>query len=156
MTSIPYIYKIKIGVAEVEQLQNDVKSKNIGFWLRYHRLSRNLSMQALIDELGLSYPSYIKNLEGSLAFPSRDVSMKLAEYFKLDTKYFYDPYFEDTDDYDKKLYNYRITNNLTIDDICLFSVPFTHNFICTKLIAFCQHYRFYILKSLISIRFIKQ
>lgn len=118
MTSIPYICKIKIGVAEAEQLQNDVKSKNIGFWLRYHRLSINLSMQALIDELGLSYPSYIKNLEGSLAFPSRDVSMKLAEYFKLDTKYFYDPYFEDTDDYDKKLYNYRITNNLTIDEIC--------------------------------------
>ena len=102
----------------MEQLQNDVKSKNIGFCLRYHRLSINLSMQALIDELGLSYPSYIKNLEGSLAFPSRDVSMKLAEYFKLDTKYFYDPYFEDTDDYDKKLYNYRITNNLTIDEIC--------------------------------------
>lgn len=117
MTSIPYICKIKIGVAEAEQLQNDVKSKNIGFWLRYHRLSINLSMQALIDELGLSYPSYIKNLEGSLAFPSRDVSMKLAEYFKLDTKYFYDPYFEDTDDYDKKLYNYRIINNLTIDAI---------------------------------------
>ena len=118
MTSIPYICKIKIGVAEVEQLQNDVQTKNIGFWLRYHRLSINLSMQALTDELGLSYPSYIKNLEGSLAFPSRHVSMKLAEYFKLDTKYFYDPYFEDTDDYDKKLYNYRIINNLTIDEIC--------------------------------------
>ncbi|ETI88362.1 helix-turn-helix transcriptional regulator [Clostridium butyricum] len=114
-TSIPKTCKINIRAAEIEQLKNETKT--IGFWLRYHRLSINLSMQALTDELGLSYPSYIKNLEDSLAFPSRDVSMKLAEYFKLDRKYFYDPYFEDTDDYDKKLYNYRIINNLTIDAI---------------------------------------
>ncbi|WP_278246626.1 helix-turn-helix transcriptional regulator [Clostridium butyricum] len=90
----------------------------MGFWLRYHRKCNNLSMQELADEIGLRYPSRIKNLEESQTNPNKEVSHRLALYFKLDTKYFYDPYFEDTDDYDKKLYNYRIENRLTIDDIC--------------------------------------
>ena len=75
-------------------------------------------MQKLADKLGLRFSSYIKNLEESRTNPNKDVSHRLAVYFKLDTKYFYDPYFEDTEDYDKKLYNYRMANSLTIDDIC--------------------------------------
>ncbi|PPV17737.1 helix-turn-helix domain-containing protein [Clostridium butyricum] len=97
---------INIIAAEAEHLKNNTENKSIGFWLRYHRKCRNLSMQELANEVGLRYSSYIKNLEESRTNPNKEASKRLALYFKLDTKYFYDPYFEDTDDYDKKLYNY--------------------------------------------------
>lgn len=46
--------------------------------------------------------------------PRRNYSKKIASYFKLDTKYFFDDYLEDTDNIKDVLKNYRKKYNLTI------------------------------------------
>ena len=43
--------------------------------------------------------------------------MKLAQYFNLDTKYFYDPYLEETDDINIKLKSYMNKNNISLKQL---------------------------------------
>lgn len=86
-------------------LENGTDNKDVAYWLKYYRKRENITQQALADRTGIHYRHYIKQIENSQLYPNRDVSQKFAAYFKLDTKYFFDSYFEDTEDYDLKLDN---------------------------------------------------
>ncbi|NFC27810.1 XRE family transcriptional regulator [Clostridium botulinum] len=56
----------------------------------------------------------IKDYETRGLYPTPELSIKLAELFNLDTKYFYDKYYEFLDmDYPRIIKNYRLENNLS-------------------------------------------
>ena len=90
------------------------KGFTIGEHLKFHRLSANLTQNELAKIVGLSNGACIKDIEIGKKLPGRETSKKLAEYFNLDSKYFYDPYLEDTDNLNLILKEYRSKNNLTI------------------------------------------
>ena len=90
------------------------KGVTIGEHLKYHRLSANLTQNKLAEIVGFTNGACIKDIELGKKLPGREISKKLAEYFKLDTKYFYDSYLEDTDNLDLILKDYRSKHDLTI------------------------------------------
>lgn len=100
---IPNTYKI--GIIE--------KGKSIGNKLLYHRKLANLTQDALSKIIGIDSTT-IKDIEKDKRLPGREISRKLAIYFKLDTKFFYDEYLEETDNANLILKEYREKNNLTI------------------------------------------
>lgn len=89
----------------------------IGEKLAYYRLKNNLTQNELAKIVGLSSGSCIENFEKNKRLPGRDVSERLAQYFKLDTKYFFDEYLEDTYDFGSKLIMYRKQNNLSAKEL---------------------------------------
>lgn len=94
------------------------QGKTIGDKLKYHRLKAGLTQEELAKIVGLSKGTCIKSIELNRNLISRKVSNKLASYFKLDTKYFYDEYLENTDNATNKLKEYRLKNNLSITQAC--------------------------------------
>ncbi|PPV17733.1 helix-turn-helix transcriptional regulator [Clostridium butyricum] len=108
--------EISVINAEITELEENSKNKDVAYWLKYCRKSENISQQTLADRIGIPSGNYIKQIENSELHPNREVSEKLAKYFKLETKYFFDPYLEDTDDCPNKLYSYRKSNNLLIKE----------------------------------------
>lgn len=108
--------EINIIDAEITQLEENSENKDVAYWLKYYRKRENISQQILADRIGIPYGTYIKQIENSELYPNREVSEKLAKYFKLDTKYFFDSYLEDTEDYDLKLHNYRKEHKLKIKE----------------------------------------
>lgn len=93
------------------------KGSTIAEHLKYHRLSSNLTQNELAEIVGFSNGACIKDIELGKKLPGREISNKLADHFKLDTKYFYDPYLEDTDNFKEKLKEYRCANNLNLKDV---------------------------------------
>lgn len=85
----------------------------VGDYLKYHRLLNNVTQEILHKNIGVSH-SYIKMIEANSKLPSRIVSHKLARFFRLDTKYFYDVFLEDTHDVQALMTKYRENNNLSI------------------------------------------
>lgn len=75
-------------------------------YLRYYRKLHNLSRRQLEINAGISLNS-IKKYEDKNIYPTKEVSIKLASYFKLTTKYFYDPFYEDDIDIGTILKKYR-------------------------------------------------
>lgn len=69
-------------------LERDAENKDVANWLKYYKKRKNISQQILADRIGIPYGYYIKQIENSELYPNRDVSQKLAKYFRLDTKYF--------------------------------------------------------------------
>ena len=108
--------EINIINAEITQLEENSENKDVAYWLKYYRKSEKISQQTLADRIGITYGTYIKQIENSDVYPNREISQKLAEYFKLDTKYFFDPYLEDTEDCPNRLYAYRKNNDLKIKE----------------------------------------
>ena len=84
-----------------------------GDYLKLYRLSRNLSMSKLAKDIG-SCRHKLERIENRLNYPRCETSEKLARYFKLDTKYFFDTYLEETDQINTKLNTYIIGNNISI------------------------------------------
>lgn len=115
-TSFKQKCEINVLNAEIAQLEDNSENKDVAYWLKYYRKLQNISQQTLADRIGIPYGNYIKQIENSELYPKREVSEKLAKYFSLDTKYFFDPYLEDTEDYDIKLYNYRKEHKLKIKE----------------------------------------
>ena len=94
------------------------KGCTIGDKLKYHRLNARLSQDKLAEIIGLSKGACIKNFELNQNYISRKTSRKLADYFSIGTKYFYDEYLEVTDNASEILKKYRFDNNLSISQIC--------------------------------------
>lgn len=92
-----------------------LKEDNVhpGDYLKLYRLSNNLSMSKLAKDIG-SCRHKLENIEKRLNYPRSETSEKLARYFKLDTKYFYDIYLEETDEINTKLNTYIMCNNISI------------------------------------------
>lgn len=102
---------------EIAHLEENLNFNLIGDKLKYHRILQNLSQLQLANAIGLKHNTLIKNIENNYSYPTRNISSNLANYFKLDAKYFYDPYLEETDQIHIILLQYRKNNNLTIKDV---------------------------------------
>lgn len=109
-------YTICIKNYELSQFECSLENKGISYWLKYHRMLENLSQDQLAKRIGLGYGRNIKDIETSRKYPDAETSMNLSKYFKLSTKYFYDLYLEDTENYHIKLFNYRKNNNIKIKE----------------------------------------
>lgn len=94
------------------------KGKTLGDKLKYHRLKAGLTQEELANIVGLSKGSCIKSIELNQNLVSRKVSIKLANYFNVGTKYFYDEFLEVSDVASEILKKYRIDNNLSINEVC--------------------------------------
>lgn len=94
------------------------QGESIGNKLKYHRLSAGLTQDELANIIGLSKGTCIKSIELNQNLISRKVSSKLANYFNIGTKYFYDEYLEISDIAPKILKSYRNDNSLSINEVC--------------------------------------
>lgn len=94
------------------------QGKSIGDKLKYHRLKACLTQDELAKVIGLSKGSCIKSIELNQNLISRKVSIKLADFFNVGTKYFYDEFLEVSDIAPEILKKYRIDNNLSINEVC--------------------------------------
>lgn len=86
----------------------------LGDKLKYYRLKNNLTQNNLAEIIGYHSGTCIKDIEYNRKLPRRNYSNKLASYFELDSKYFFDDYLEDTDNIKDVLKKYRNKYNLTI------------------------------------------
>lgn len=82
-----------------------MKNKHPGYYLKIHRLNNNLTVKQLAKEIQ-TFQHTLEAIEMCKNYPSPEVSQKLAEYFNLSTKFFYDMYLEETDDISVKLNSY--------------------------------------------------
>lgn len=87
-----------------------------GYYLKIHRSSRNLTLLQLANETNI-YHHTLEAIELCNNNPTHEVSMKLAQYFDLSTKFFYDKYLEETEDLDVKLNNYMEYNNINVTEL---------------------------------------
>ena len=90
--------------------------KTIGEKLRYYRLNANLTQEQLAFIVGYSSGTCIKDIETNRKLPGREISKKLATYFKLNTIYFFDEFLEDTHDISNILKNY--SKGKKVKNIC--------------------------------------
>lgn len=89
---------------------------SIGEKLKFYRLNANLTQEQLASIVGYSSGSCIKDIETNRKLPGREISKKLATYFKLNTIYFFDEYLEDTHDISNILKNYSKVKK--VKDVC--------------------------------------
>ena len=87
---------------------NSISSK-----LKYYRKINGLTRRQLEIQANITMNS-IKKYEDKNIYPTKEVSMKLAVFFKLDTKYFYDSMYEEDLDISTTLNTFMNNNNLTI------------------------------------------
>lgn len=109
-------YEVSLKNYEIEQLERQLEFNSVSDWLKYHRKLENISQNELAKRIGIEYGTYIKDIEINKKFPNRETSIKLSNYFKLSTKYFYDPYLEETEQIHTLLLEYRKNNNLKIKE----------------------------------------
>ena len=107
------VFVINIKYIELREIEENIQ--HIGDWLKYHKTLKNISYNELSHIIGLTKRCFGKIEEGSI-FPGRQASKKLASYFNLPTKYFYDPYLEETENIHIKLKDYREKNKLKIKE----------------------------------------
>ncbi|NOW02438.1 helix-turn-helix domain-containing protein [Clostridium beijerinckii] len=69
--------------------------------IRLRKLN-NLTQKELSLTIGISKSS-ISKYERSELFPTKEQSIKLASYFNINSKYFYDPYLESMDNFHQYL-----------------------------------------------------
>ena len=87
---------------------NSISSK-----LKYYRKINGLTRRQLEIQANIPMNS-IKKYEDKNIYPTKDVSKKLAAFFKLDTKYFYDSMYEEDIDISATLSTFMNNNNLSI------------------------------------------
>lgn len=112
-----------INKFNINYRNNLVKSLNaftIGEKIKYYRVLKGWSQFELAKRLGLTEKQgryLIKDYETRGLYPPAELSIKLANIFELNTKYFYDDYYEFLDStYSNKILEWRKRNGLTIKD----------------------------------------
>ncbi|AKN34210.1 XRE family transcriptional regulator [Clostridium carboxidivorans P7] len=110
----------KLNIDYRNELVKKLHISTIGEKIKYHRLLNGWSQFQLASKLGLSKKQgryLIKDYETRRLCPPPELSLKLAKIFRIDTKYFYDNYYEFLDsNYSSKILNWRKKYNLTITD----------------------------------------
>ena len=101
---------INIYMYESAELNTD---NSISSKLKYYRKINGLTRRQLEIQANIPMNS-IKKYEDKNIYPTKEVSMKLAVFFKLDTKYFYDSMYEDDVDISIALNTFMNNNNLSI------------------------------------------
>ena len=90
---------------------NSISSK-----LKYYRKLNGLTRRQLEIQANIPMNS-IKKYEDKNIYPTKEVSKKLATFFKLDTKYFYDSMYEEDLDISTTLCTFMNNNNLSIKSL---------------------------------------
>ena len=90
---------------------NSISSK-----LKYYRKLNGLTRRQLEIQANIPMNS-IKKYEDKNIYPTKEVSKKLAAFFKLDTKYFYDSMYEEDLDISTTLSAFMNNNNLSIKSL---------------------------------------
>ena len=90
---------------------NSISSK-----LKYYRKLNGLTRRQLEIQVNIPMNS-IKKYEDKNIYPTKEVSKKLAAFFKLDTKYFYDSMYEEDLDISTTLNTFMNNNNLSIKSL---------------------------------------
>ena len=90
---------------------NSISSK-----LKYYRKLNGLTRRQLEIQANIPVNS-IKKYEDKNIYPTKEVSKKLAAFFKLDTKYFYDSMYEEDLDISTTLSAFMNNNNLSIKSL---------------------------------------
>ena len=90
---------------------NSISSK-----LKYYRKLNGLTRRQLEIQANIPMNS-IKKYEDKNIYPTKEVSKKLAAFFKLDTKYFYDSMYEEDLDISTTLSTFMNNNNLSIKSL---------------------------------------
>ena len=90
---------------------NSISSK-----LKYYRKLNGLTRRQLEIQANIPMNS-IKKYEDRNIYPTKEVSKKLAAFFKLDTKYFYDSMYEEYIDISATLSTFMNNNNLSIKSL---------------------------------------
>ena len=92
------------------------KDDSISSKLRYYRKINRLTRRQLEIQANIPMNS-IKKYEDKNIYPTKEVSKKLAAFFKLDTKYFYDSMYEEDIDISTTLSTFMNNNNLSIKSL---------------------------------------
>ena len=90
---------------------NSISSK-----LKYYRKLNGLTRRQLEIQANIPMNS-IKKYEDKNIYPTKEISKKLAAFFKLDTKYFYDSMYEEDLDISTTLNTFMNNNNLSIKSL---------------------------------------
>ena len=90
---------------------NSISSK-----LKYYRKINGLTRRELEIQANIPMNS-IKKYEDKNIYPTKEVSIKLAVFFKLDTKYFYDSMYEEDLDISTTLNTFMNNNNISIKSL---------------------------------------
>ena len=109
-----YNLTIPLKLLELEHIK--VNKEHPGYYLKMHRLSKNLSMSKLAKEIN-SCRHKLEAIENGKNYARWETSKKLAQYFKLDTVYFYDQYLEETDTIHHKLNTYITEEKISIIEL---------------------------------------
>ncbi|MBC5630645.1 helix-turn-helix transcriptional regulator [Clostridium sp. NSJ-6] len=96
-------------VIDLKSIDMPTNPTTIADYLRYYRKLYNISRRQLEVKVNIPMNS-IKSYEDKDIYPTREVSIKLAQFFNLDTKYFYDPFYENSLDIINILKKYRGNN----------------------------------------------
>ena len=104
---------INIYIYESAALNTD---NSISSKLKYYRKLNGLTRRQLEIQANIPMNS-IKKYEDKNIYPTKEVSMKLAVFFKLDTKYFYDSMYEEDLDISTTLSTFMNNNNLSIKSL---------------------------------------
>jgi DNA-binding XRE family transcriptional regulator len=116
-TSLSYLTTEKWNIIEIDikkfKVSNIYKElpSSMSEKLKYHRMLAGISCRRLESELNISLNA-INTIEVKKCYPSENVSMKLAAYFNIGTKYFYDDYLENLHAIPIELKKYRESKNL--------------------------------------------
>ena len=104
---------INIYIYESAALNTD---NSISSKLKYYRKLNGLTRRQLEIQANIPINS-IKKYEDKNIYPTKEVSKKLAAFFKLDTKYFYDSMYEEDIDISTTLCTFMNNNNLSIKSL---------------------------------------
>lgn len=104
---------INVNIHESFVLSTD---DSISSKLKYYRKINGLSRRQLEIQANIPMNS-IKKYEDKNIYPTKEVSNKLAAFFKLDTKYFYDSMYEEDINISITLNTFMNANNLSIKSL---------------------------------------
>ena len=105
------LINVNIHESTVLSTDNIISSK-----LKYYRKINGLSRRQLEIQANIPMNS-IKKYEDKNIYPTKEVSNKLAAFFKLDTKYFYDSMYEEDINISITLNTFMNANNLSIKSL---------------------------------------
>lgn len=81
-------------------------------YLKYYRLKEKLTYNSLAEKINYNAHD-LKRIELGNKEITRDISQRLASYFKLDTTYFYNEYYEETHNFHEIYIKYLENNKMS-------------------------------------------
>lgn len=105
---------ISLKIADLNNI--NVSKEHPGYYLKKHRIINDLQISTIAKDLDVSV-SALRVSEAGLKYFGEEISIKLAQYFNLDTKYFYDAYLEEIDNIDIKLKSYMTKKNISLKQL---------------------------------------